>query len=243
MKSNNLDSNLFADIKTLISDARSQIIKSVNTKMVYTYFGIGRLIVKHLQRGKYKAEYGKQIIKNLSTQLSKEFGKGFSTTNLEQMRFFYETYSISQTVSGIFESEKSSTLSGKLKNEKSETVLRKSSIVQKVSAEFVLSWSHYVFLMRIDNIEERKFYEIETFENNWSIRELKRQFDSALYERLALSRDKKGVKELSKKGQIITTPQDMIKDPYILEFLGLPENSKYSETELENSSFAHLFSQ
>jgi predicted nuclease of restriction endonuclease-like (RecB) superfamily len=107
------------------------------------------------------------------------------------------------------------------------------SKTQTPSAEFNLSWSHYLKLMRIDNEDERRYYQIEASENNWSLRELQRQFDSALYERLVLSRDKKGVKELSEKGQVIENPKDTIKDPYILEFIGLPENSKYSETELE----------
>lgn len=104
---------------------------------------------------------------------------------------------------------------------------------QTVSDEFKLSWSHYLMLMRLDNPEEREFYELEAFENNWSLREMQRQFDSALYERLALSRDKQGIKELSKKGHIIETAKDSLKDPYILEFLGLPEEHKYSETDLE----------
>ena len=98
---------------------------------------------------------------------------------------------------------------------------------------FTLSWSHYLKLIRIDNPEERRFYEIEARENNWSLRELQRQFDSSLYERLQLSRDKEGIRELSKKGQIIESPKDMIKDPYILEFLGLKELPQYSESELE----------
>ncbi len=102
-----------------------------------------------------------------------------------------------------------------------------------LSAEFNLSWSHYLKLMRIENEDERKYYEIEAFSNNWSLRELQRQFDSALYERLVLSRDKKAVKELSEKGQILEIPRDTIKDPYILEFIGLPENSQYSENDLE----------
>ncbi len=107
------------------------------------------------------------------------------------------------------------------------------SKTQTLSAEFKISWSHYLNLMRIDNEEERSFYEIEAFNNGWSLRELQRQFDSALYERLVLSRDKTAIKELSKKGQIIEKVQDTLKDPYILEFVGLPENTKYSESELE----------
>ena len=167
--------------------------------MVYTYFEIGRMIVEEEQNGKERAEYGKQILKELSKRLNAEFGKGFSQRNLEQMRQFYLIYSKTQTL----------------------------------SAEFNLSWSHYLKLMRIDNEEERSYYQIEAYENSWSLRELQRQFDSGLYERLVLSRDKKAVNELSKKGQVIEEPKDTIKDPYILEFIGLPENSQYSETELE----------
>ncbi len=164
-----------------------------------TYFEIGRLIVEEEQNGKSKAEYGQNLIRELSQKLTTEFGKGFSTTNLKQMRTFYLTYSKGQTASD----------------------------------EFRLSWSHYLMLMRIDNVEERRFYEIETAENSWSLRELQRQFDSALYERLALSRDMNEVRKLSEKGQAIEKAQDSLKDPYVLEFLGLPEETKYSETELE----------
>ena len=104
---------------------------------------------------------------------------------------------------------------------------------ETVSRKFELSWSHYIFLTRIENINERNFYEIESIENSWSLRELKRQFDSGLFERLKLSSDKQKVKELSLNGQVIQTAQDLIKDPYILEFVGLPELSIYSENELE----------
>lgn len=102
-----------------------------------------------------------------------------------------------------------------------------------VLTNFELSWSHYLFLMRIENPEERKFYEIECKNSNWSLRELRRQFDSALYERLALSKNKEGVKQLSQKGIVVAKPEDIVKDPYILEFLGLPEKSEYSESDLE----------
>ena len=157
------------------------------------------MIVEEEQNGKSKAEYGQNLIPELSQKLTTEFGKGFSTTNLKQMRTFYLTYSKGQTVSD----------------------------------EFRLSWSHYLMLMRIDNVEERNFYEIETAQNSWSLRELQRQFNTSLYERLALSRNKNEVKKLSEKGLIIDKAQDSLKDPYVLEFLGLPEETKYSETELE----------
>jgi len=177
--------------------------------MVYTYLEIGRMIVEEEQSGKERAEYGKQILKELSNRLSIEFGKGFSVTNLQQMKNFYNVYGKQQTVSA-----------------KSENAIVQNNNLQ-------LSWSHYLFLMRINNIEERNFYEIETIENNWSLRELRRQFDTSLYERLSLSRDKKAIKELAEKGQIIEKAKDSLKDPYVLEFIGLPENEKYSESELE----------
>ena len=114
------------------------------------------------------------------------------------------------------------------------------SKVQTVSAQFKLSWSHYLILMRMENIEERNFYEIESIQNNWSLRELRRQIDSALYERLVLSRDKEKVKELAFKGQVIEKPEDVVKDPYILEFLGLEEQSNYSENKLEKEIINNL---
>lgn len=135
------------------------------------------------------------------------------------MRQFYLIYSKSQTLSDQF--KKTQTLSAELENP------------EKILPEFNLSWSHYLFLMGLEDIEERKFYEIEAHSNNWNLRELRRQYNTALYQRLVLSRDKKGIKKLSKKGQLLERPEDTVKDPYVLEFLGLPENTKYSETELE----------
>ncbi|WP_431295342.1 PDDEXK nuclease domain-containing protein [Pedobacter sp. P26] len=112
-------------------------------------------------------------------------------------------------------------------------VFRKSKIQQTLSAEFKLTWSHYLKLMRITNVNERNFYEIESIKNNWSLRELQRQYDSALYTRLAISKNKEEIRSLGQKGQIIEKNKDLIKDPYVLEFLGLPEQSFYSESDLE----------
>jgi predicted nuclease of restriction endonuclease-like (RecB) superfamily len=183
----------------LLNKARTEIVSNVNKTMVYTYYEIGRIIVEEEQKGKGRAEYGLQLIEELSEKLSNEFGKGFSSTNIKQMRSFYNIYSKGQTTSD----------------------------------EFNLSWSHYLKLMRIEDENERKFYEIEAYKNNWSLRELQRQYDSALFTRLALSRDKKKVIELAEKGLVIEKPKDAIKDPYVLEFIGLPEKSIYSENELE----------
>jgi len=212
----NIDIHFYNKITKLLKNARSEVVQAVNTTMVYTYFEIGRIIVEEEQKGKERAEYGKKILEKLSQKLNTEFGRGFSVDNLENMRKFYLTYSISDTLSRKSISKKSETVSRKFEN-----------------IEFQLSWSHYLFLMKIDNLDERKFYEIEAQNNGWSLRELQRQFDTALFERLVLSRDKKGVKELSIKGQIIAKPEDTVKDPYVLEFLGLPEKNNYSETELE----------
>ena len=191
--------DIYQEIHDLLDNARQNIISNINSTMTKTYFLIGKRIVEEEQDGNKRAEYGKNLIKMLSEKLTKEFRKGFSETNLEQMRKFFKVYGISQTL----------------------------------SEEFRLSWSHYLVLMRIENINARNFYEIEAFENNWSLRELKRQVNSSLYERLVLSKDKEKVKELSVKGQIIEKAQDIIKDPYILEFLGLDEKSDYSENKLE----------
>ena len=191
--------DIYQEIHDLLHKARQNIISNVNYTMTKTYFLIGKRIVEEEQDGNKRAEYGKNLIKTLSKKLTKEFGKGFSETNLEQMRKFFKVYGISQTL----------------------------------SEEFRLSWSHYLILMRMEDINARNFYEIEAFENNWSLRELKRQVNSSLYERLVLSKNKEKVKELSVKGQIIEKAQDIIKDPYILEFLGLDEKSDYSENKLE----------
>ncbi|MCB9425627.1 MAG: DUF1016 domain-containing protein [Flavobacteriales bacterium] len=195
----------------LLRLAKQQVVKQINSTMTYTYFELGRLIVEEQQKGEDRAEYGKSLLKNLSETLTNEFGKGFSVDNLENMRRFYLTY----------------------KN--SETLSRKSEypISETPSRIFRLSWSHYLKLMRIDDEYERKFYEIESEKNSWSVRELNRQYDSALYARLALSRDKNHIKKLSNEGLIPQKPIDIIKDPYILEFIGLSESSTYSENELE----------
>lgn len=205
-------------IEQLITEARKRVITTVNTTMVYTYYEIGRIIVEDEQQGEKRAEYGKSLLKELAQRLTRKFGKGFSAQSLANMRQFYLTYSQNQ----IFSS-----------------AIRKSSNDSNLP-QFTLSWTHYLRLMRIDNTDERHFYEIEATQNNWSVRELQRQFDSSLYERLALSRDKESIIKLSYEGQIIEKPQDIIKDPYILEFVGLPELPQYSESELEQRLIDNL---
>ncbi len=221
------DINLYHKIVELLSAARQNVVRTVNQTMVYTYYEIGRMIVEDEQHGKERAEYGKQVLEDLSLKLSQEFGKGFSIVNLRQMRSFFLAYSIQQKSSAELENgkkyEKLSNISSVEKTDISATPLRK----------FTLSWSHYLKLMRIYNPNERSFYEIECAANYWSLKELERQFNSALYERLVLSRDKDGVKQLSEIGQVIEKPLDFLKDPYVLEFLNLPEHHAYSENDLE----------
>jgi len=219
------NSILFQKAIDLLHSARLQVVNQVNLIMVHTYFEMGRMIVEEEQGGKERAEYGKELLSRLSKVLKKEFGKGFSVDNLENMRRFYLTYDKSETLSRISKKGISETASRKTQINKSQTL----------SAKFKLSWSHYLKLIRIDNENERKFYEIESFKNNWSVRELKRQYDSDLYTRLTLSRDKEKVKELSQKGLVLKKPKDVIKDPYILEFIGLPEKASYSENDLEQA--------
>lgn len=224
----------------LLQQARQQVLRTVNSTMVLTYFEIGRIIVEEEQSGNERADYGKQLLKGLSQRLISEFGKGFSVANLESMRKFYIIYSNSSLLNRIVDISdsvegRSQSLTGELENRISQSVtaIFEDQKSQALLSFFKLSYTHYSYLMRIDDEKERNFYEIESIKNNWSVRELKRQFNSALYTRLSLSRDRDGVLKPSEVGQIIEKPKDIINDPYILEFLGLPELYQYSESELE----------
>ncbi len=213
--------NFFKNVSDLLEKARRNAKTAVNLSMVYAYYEIGRMIVEEEQHGNDRAAYGTQLLKELSAFLKERFGKGFSLTNLKQMRQFYLVYEndqIGQTVSDQFDN------------------------LPTVSSgrKFFLSWSHYLMLMRIKNVEERHFYEIESAKNDWSLTELKRQYGTSLYERIALSTDKDKVYRLAMEGHKVETAQDAVKDPYVLEFLGLPELPEYSETELETRLIDHL---
>ncbi|WP_296057417.1 PDDEXK nuclease domain-containing protein [uncultured Holdemanella sp.] len=218
---NEVSNEFLNKVSLLIEEAKKNVKTAVNIAMVYTYFEIGRMIIEEEQNGDNRAEYGKYIIKNLSSFLTKHYGKGYSVDNLKLIRRFYIIYKTDSIGETVFPQSKNYpvTITGR---------------------KFYLSWSHYLKLMRISNIEERHFYEIESVKNDWSLSELKRQYDSSLYERLALSKNKDEVILLSQKGQIIEKPADAIKDPYVLEFLQLPELPVYSETELENKIIDHL---
>ena len=209
---------IITDIQQILRQARQNAYRSINKTMLEAYWLVGKRIVEDEQQGENRAVYGKSTMKTLSEELLKEFGKGFSVVNLQNMRLFYLEYPIQQTLSVKSENK----------------MIPESFYCQQAIPDFQLSWSHYQMLIRIADKNERAFYEIEAAKNQWSLRELKRQFDSALYVRLALSKDKEGIKALSTQGHILEKPQDAIKDPYILEFLGLKEHHQYSESDLEN---------
>ena len=213
--------NFLEEVSKILAQAQKNAKTAVNLSMVYAYYEIGRKIVEEEQHGENRAAYGKQILQELSKYLSEKYGKGFSTTNLKQMRQFYTIYSQDQI---------SQTLSDQFENLPAVSTGRK----------FYLSWSHYLKLMRIDNVDERHFYEIESVKNDWSLSELKRQYNSSLYERIALSTDKDKVYRLALEGQKVETAKDAVKDPYVLEFLGLQELPEYSESELESNIIDNL---
>ena len=197
-----INNNLVEQIKTLLEASRQKVAVEVNTTLLHTYWQIGRLICEYEQSDAVRAEYGKQTLKVLSKELTNEFGKGFSVSNIQFMRRFYQTYQIQQTPS------------------------------------VKLSWSHYCELLSISDSDKRSFYEKEAVNANWSVRELKRQIESSLFERLLLSSgdaNKEKVLSLALKGNEITKPADIIRDPYVFEFLGLPEDKPLLESNLEKA--------
>ncbi|MCU0857409.1 MAG: PDDEXK nuclease domain-containing protein, partial [Pontiellaceae bacterium] len=229
-----------------------QAARSVNIGLVVRNWLFGCYIVEYQQNGADRAEYGERFIDALAEKLKERGIKGCSVTQLKLNRLFYQQRKeIRQTVSGeccnlLAENglKIRQTVSDELSRipqtssaeSISETLFRISpDIWQTLSAEFRLSWSHYAVLLTLDNPEERSFYEIEVAANSWSVRELERQISSSLYERLALSRDKEEIRRLAKEGQVIEKAADLIKNPLVLEFLGLEEKPAYSEEELETA--------
>lgn len=222
-------------IRQLIAGARTTIARGIDLAQVYTNFEIGRRIVEEEQRGEDRAAYGDEILRTLASQLTEEFGKGFSLSNLKSMRQFYlqNQERIGQTLSGQF-----NTLP--IGQSLSDQFAIGQTVSGQLERPFGLSWSHYVFLLRVKNPGERSFYEIEATSQNWTLRELRRQFDSGLYERLALSRDKEGIRRFAAEGQTVENPRDLLKDPLVLEFLGLEDRSRYSESDLESAIIGRI---
>jgi predicted nuclease of restriction endonuclease-like (RecB) superfamily len=250
--SSSKNSPIYQRIRQILESARVNVARSVNTTQVMAYWLIGREIVEDEQRGKRRAGYGEQLLAELSGRLTGEFGKGVSVRNLEHCRNFYREYprlldgKISNAVRSIFPEAGTTEISyaGRSKSI-SETATEIPHALRDESWEpgrlhTNLSWTHYRTLLRVDKPQARAFYEIEALKNNWSARELERQKNSLLYERLALSKDKKGLMKLATKGHEVQQPADIFKDPVIIEFLGLPESHRLVETDLEQALINNL---
>ena len=212
-------STLLRSVRALIEDSRNHIVRNVNTVMIHTYFQIGRMIIHEQQNGNERAEYAEEIVAALSRSLSKEYGKGYSKRNLDYFKQFYLLYRNRIVQSPIAQS--------------SLNEIPKSLV--SFSEHFKVSWTHYIQLMRITDDNEREFYEKEASANNWSVRELQRQYQSSLFERLVLSRDKKSIPDVNEQNRIAEDPILTLKSPFVLEFLGLKEDSSYSENDLETA--------
>ena len=210
----------------LIDRARNTAIREVNLVQLLTYYTLGKWIVEVQQGGSGRAKYGKRVLETLSDALNHVFGQGYSVSTLTNIRKFYEIYKnrISAPMVTDFSEPNSQPLVTKFGND----------------VPFRLSWTHYLILMRIQNEEERDFYEQLAIQENWGKRELSRQYGSSLYERMLIGKDKQQILRLSKKGRLAEKPADLVKDPYILEFLGIPEQTDFSETELESRLIDHL---
>ncbi len=220
------DHHLFNRVAELIELARKKVVTAVNLTMVMTYFEIGRAIIENEQGGKERAAYGKSVLKDLSKRLSEKFGKGFSEQNLRNMRQFFSIYADRAMPIRQMPSSELQNIDNQLDIKQAEAF---------TPLGFTLSWSLYLVLMRIDNPSERRFYEIEATKQQWSEVQLKRQYHSSLYERLALSRNKDEVMKLATQGNTIQKAQDILKNPLTLDFLGLEDRFSYSETDLEDA--------
>ena len=231
---------LFERVSVLIDLAHKRVKTAIDTTMVYTYYGVGQYIVEDEQQGEQRAQYGQAVLKNLSARLTDKYGDGWSVETLKLCRRFFVVYS--NWVNTVYP----------IQDKKEKRCLPNSSDivntvcdvqefgVQYGSNPFTLSWSHYLVLMRIKDEKERRFYEIECQKQDWSVRQLKREYSASLYERLAMSRDKKEILRLSQEGQTVEKPRDIIKDPLTLEFLGLQRDSSFSESKLESAIISKL---
>ena len=231
-----------SDIKQLVQQARYASARSVNAIMTATYWEIGHRIVKVEQKGQKRAEYGEELIKKMSKDLTKSCGKGFSFTNLWKYRQFYLTYSHirkGQTVSAQFKAlQKLPTLSGESSKHLKER--NSSDFLSFFANSFPLPWSAYVRLLSIKDKDARKFYEGEALRGGWSVRQLDRQIRSQFFTRTLLSKNKMAMLTKGAKAKLEdkVTPEEAVKDPYVLEFLNLKD--EYSESELEEALIHHL---
>ncbi|HEY6727417.1 MAG TPA: PDDEXK nuclease domain-containing protein [Polyangiaceae bacterium] len=207
--------------------------RSVDSALVARNWLFGWYIEEFERGGATRAEvYGKGVMKELSERLKVRGLQGCSVQNLNKFRQFYRAH---QEIRPTLSSESSATeIQPTLSAQSSTPTLTALQFASLLNA-FPLGWSHYVELMQLDNADERRFYEIEAAQNGWAVRELRRQIDASLYERLALSRDKAEIKRLAKEGQVVERAADLVKTPLVLEFLGLEERPHYTEDELESA--------
>ena len=240
---NALSTDLFSKVSAIIDEGRKYVSTAVDLAEVYSKYQIGMYIVEEEQSGEKRAGYGKQILINLSEKLTEKYGDGWSVEQLTLIRKFYMTYS--KFVNTDYEIQNSDLgiaehTAAKIVNTVYPIRNLPKQIDSSMMPHFTLSWSHYIVLMRIKNENERHFYEIEALREHWSVRHLQRQYASSLYERLALSRNKDEVMRLSQEGLQVAEPQDVIKNPITLEFLGLKPEAAFSEKTLENKIIARL---
>ncbi len=228
---------LFTNVAQIIEQAKQRARTAINTAMVYAYYEIGHHIVEHEQKGSVRAEYGKTLLKDLSARLTAHFGAGWSYAQLNNIRQFYLIYTPQQALINA-----RSKFSRHCLENSSCTTPEQAADIHKTPhiKAFTLSWSHYLVLIRIKDAATRSFYEVECTEQNWSVRQLQRQVNSCLYERLALSRKKEDVMSLADKGQQLTKSTDIIKDPITLEFLGLKPDEAYTESKLEGAIITRM---
>ncbi len=233
--------DLFSRISVILESARTGIARTVNTTQVIANWLVGREIIEEEQGGKLRAKYGKAQLIELSGKLKRQYGAGYSVDNLEWFRLFYQTY---PHLLDAFISDSSRRISGgspisdALRRISAETSNDRQWEPGQLSPN--LSWTHYRRLTRIESLQARCFYEIESIKNSWAARELERQINSLLYERIAMSKDKEGVVKLAAKGQEIACPSDIFKDPVIIEFLGLPESERLVESSVEQGLIDNL---
>lgn len=232
----NIDSRIIINvakrIERLITDARTNVARVVNLSEVITKYEVGRVIFEVVQDGEERATYGKQLLEGVSEVLTDHLGGGWSAETLRRCRKFFRLYSTKEISTTVLTKSPSCNTVNAVDQIQNVADSAKESTEKY---QFSLSWSHYLVLMRIESDEERSFYEIEAKEQNWSVRQLQRQYNSSLYERLALSKDKNSILRLAQEGQTINKPEDIIKNPLTLEFLGLKTDVSYSETKLENA--------
>ena len=230
------DAQLINDIAHIVEQARQRVRTAVNTAMVYAYFEIGRHIVNFEQQGDTRAEYGKTLLKDLSVSLTARLGPGWGYALLNNIRQFYLVYANRRLSSECHNQLTTRYIDGSApQTGEFSTHCIENSEKGCGTPVFTLSWTHYQVLMRIKDDGARSFYEIECARQDWSTRQLQRQVNSCLYERLALSRDKDAVLALASEGHVVSKPSDIIKDPITLEFLGLKPEDAYTESKLETA--------